>query len=276
MAALLIVDDEAAVRDLLYEVFSGVHLCHTAATAEQALAYLESESYDVALVDISLPGMSGLELLTQVRLLHPGTSVIVITGIDYQEHMGDLIRLGAFDYLIKPFSLGDIEESVACALTRRARTGTSRADELGKQPSEAVEDCHGIKPSVLIVDDAPDIAEMLAAFLRTEGYHAVVAMSAVGALAVAATERFDVVIVDIAMPAMNGYGLVEKLRALPHYLSVPIISITGFSFYDDRKRALDAGFDAHLAKPIDPGALLMTITNLSGATTPRDEALRAR
>ena len=266
MAALLIVDDDAAVRDVLYDLFSGGHLCHMAGTAEQALTYLETEPYDVAIIDISLPGMSGLELLTQARLHRPETSVIVITGIDYQQHMGDLIRLGAFDYLIKPFRLEDIEESVTCALARRAQKEGDRTGELSKHSGEAGKRSWGSKPSVLIVDDAPDIAEMLASFLRSEGYHAVVAMSAAGALAVAASERFDIVIVDIAMPLMSGYALVERLRALPHYWGVPIISVTGFSIYDDRKRALDAGFNAHLAKPIDTGALLKTITSLREST----------
>jgi two-component system sensor histidine kinase/response regulator len=262
MAALLIVDDDAALRDVLYELFSGEHLCHTAGTAEQALTYLESETYDLAIIDISLPGMSGLELLTQVRLRHPATSAIVISGIDYQQHTGDLIRLGAFDYLIKPFQLEEIEESVGCALARRAQKEEARAVERQQQTGDAGRRPWQGKPSILIVDDAPDIAEMLATLLRNEGYHAVVATSAAGTLAVAAPERFDTVIVDIAMPFMTGYDLVERLRELPHYRDVPIISVTGFSMYDDRLRALAAGFDAHLTKPIDPGALLNTIATL--------------
>jgi CheY-like chemotaxis protein len=275
MAALLIVDDDASVRDVLYDLFSGGHLCHTTGTAEQALLYLDAGPYDVALIDISLPGRSGLELLSQVRLRHPQTSVIVITGIDYQQHMGDLIRLGAFDYLIKPFRLEDIEESVSCALARRAQKERDLPAESTRLSEEAGRHPWASKPSVLIVDDAPDIAEMLASLLRSEGYHAVVATSAAGALAVATPERFDLVIVDIAMPVMSGYDLVERLRSLPHYWGVPIISVTGFAMYDDRKRALDAGFNAHMAKPINPGALLHTIASLRGAPGQQSEELRA-
>lgn len=271
MAALLIVDDDATVRDVLYELLSEDHLCHTAGTAEQALTYLETEPYDIALIDISLPGMSGLELLMRIRLRHPETSAIVITGIDYQQHTGDLIRLGAFDYLVKPFRLEEIAESVACALARRrAQKEGVHPSQLRRQPGKIVERACGSKPSVLVVDDAPDIAEMLAAALRDGGYHAVVAMSAAGALAVATAERFDVVVVDIAMPHMNGYDLVKRLRALPHYRDVSIISVTGFSMYDDCNRALAAGFDAHLTKPIVPSELIDTIAGL------RDPAPTAR
>jgi DNA-binding NtrC family response regulator len=116
MAIILIVDDEAQIRDLLYRLFENEHLCHTAESAEEALERIKAERYDVILMDISMPGMSGLELLTYTRQLQPDTPVVIITGIDYQQHFGELLRMGAFDYLLKPFSLPAAEEMVARAL----------------------------------------------------------------------------------------------------------------------------------------------------------------
>ncbi|MFL6283279.1 MAG: response regulator [Pyrinomonadaceae bacterium] len=116
MAAILIVDDDAAVRDVLYDLFSDEHLCHLAATAEQALAFIDEQPYDVVLTDISMPGLSGLELLGHLRQARPGTPVIVISGIGDRTHAEGLTRLGAFDFLLKPFRLEEIEASVARAL----------------------------------------------------------------------------------------------------------------------------------------------------------------
>ncbi|MDT5157888.1 MAG: two-component system, NtrC family, response regulator PilR [Acidobacteriota bacterium] len=132
MAAILIVDDDAAVRDVLYDLFSEDHLCHAAATAEQALGFLHEHSYDVVLTDISMPGLSGLELLGHLRQEQPDSPVIVITGISDRTHAEGLKRLGAFDYILKPFRLEAVEESVTRALERnrelkeRRRRGDAR------------------------------------------------------------------------------------------------------------------------------------------------------
>lgn len=118
------------------------------------------------------------------------------------------------------------------------------------------------KPRALVVDDAPDVTEMLAMFLQHAGYEAVMAFSASDALDAARVERFDVIVSDIGMPGMNGYELARALRELPDYNIVPMIAVTGFSMYDDRGRALESGFDAQLTKPINPMALLDLIKRL--------------
>ena len=118
MAAILIVDDDDAVRDTLYDLFSEEHLCHAASTAEQALSFVREQTYDVVLTDLSMPGLTGVELLGLLRQSQPDTPVIVITGISDRSHAEGLIRLGAFDYILKPFRLEAVEESVARALKK--------------------------------------------------------------------------------------------------------------------------------------------------------------
>jgi DNA-binding NtrC family response regulator len=116
MAAILIVDDDDAVRDVLYDLFSEWHMCHSAATAEQALAFLRDQTYDVVMTDISMPGLSGLELLGILRQEQPDTPVIIISGIGDRTHAEGLKRLGAFDQILKPFRLEEVELSVSRAL----------------------------------------------------------------------------------------------------------------------------------------------------------------
>lgn len=116
MAAILIVDDDDAVRDVLYDLFSEEHMCHAAATAEQALAFLRDQTYDTVLTDISMPGLSGVELLSILRREQPDTPVIVVSGIGDRTHAEGLTRLGAFDFILKPFRLESVEQSVARAL----------------------------------------------------------------------------------------------------------------------------------------------------------------
>lgn len=119
MAAILVVDDDDTIRDTLYDLFADEHLCHAAETVEKAVGYLESEAYDVVLTDISMPGLSGLELLGHVRQRQPDTPVIIITGISDRTYAEGLLKLGAFDFLLKPFRLEMVEESVTRALAHR-------------------------------------------------------------------------------------------------------------------------------------------------------------
>ena len=118
MSSILIVDDDEVVRDVLYDLLSDRHLCHAAPSAEKAFEWLAEESYDLILLDISLPGVSGLEMLAQVRQRQPRTRVVIITGIDYGPHSGELLRMGAIDYLVKPFRLQDAEGKISRALSR--------------------------------------------------------------------------------------------------------------------------------------------------------------
>lgn len=121
MPRVLVVDDDETIRDTLYELLSEEYLCQTAETAEKAFARLETDSYDVVLTDISMPGLSGLELLGQVRQRFPDTPVIIISGISDEEHAQGLIKLGAFDFLLKPFKLEVVENSVKKAVEFRKR-----------------------------------------------------------------------------------------------------------------------------------------------------------
>jgi DNA-binding NtrC family response regulator len=116
MAAILIVDDDQTIRDVLYELFEEEHRCHMAETAEQAITWLETERYDVVLTDISMPGLSGVELLGVIRQQQSNTPVIIISGLSDQAHAQGLINMGAFDYLVKPLRLEVVEESVKRAL----------------------------------------------------------------------------------------------------------------------------------------------------------------
>ncbi|HEY6232862.1 MAG TPA: response regulator [Pyrinomonadaceae bacterium] len=121
MSKILIVDDDDAIRDTLYELLSEEYICQTAETAEKAWARLEADSYDVVLTDISMPGLSGLELLGHIRQKYADTPVIIISGIGDQEHARGLMKLGAFDFLLKPFSLEVVEKSVRRAVDYRRR-----------------------------------------------------------------------------------------------------------------------------------------------------------
>jgi len=123
MATILIVDDDDAIRETLYDLLSEQYECHTAGMAEEALEYLAVQTYDAVLTDISMPGLTGLELLLRVQQENSDTPVILISGKGAEEDGEALIRLGAFAYVTKPFSLDQIELIVERAVEQRLFAG---------------------------------------------------------------------------------------------------------------------------------------------------------
>jgi CheY-like chemotaxis protein len=116
--------------------------------------------------------------------------------------------------------------------------------------------------SALVVDDVADVTEMLAVVLTHAGYSVVTAASAPAALKAARERQFDVIISDIGMPEMNGYQLAREMRTMPGYETIPMVAVTGYSMFDDKERSTNAGFNAHMTKPIDPRALIELIDQL--------------
>lgn len=112
---VLIVDDDSEIGRLLAEVLDGNYICECVTSAEEALKSLQTSNFELILSDISMPGMSGLELLPRAKGISPNTVVIMISGIQNIECAISALRLGAFDYLVKPFDIRQVE-----AVTERA------------------------------------------------------------------------------------------------------------------------------------------------------------
>jgi len=109
--------------------------------------------------------------------------------------------------------------------------------------------------AILVVDDNRDAADMLAGLLQAQGHHVTVAYGGVEALRHVALAPFDAGLIDIGMPDMDGCALAGRLRADPGLRTMFLVAITGWGQEEDRRRALAAGFDAHMTKPAEPDAL---------------------
>jgi DNA-binding NtrC family response regulator len=119
MPTLLIVDDDDAIRGMLFDLLSDRYECNTASMAEEALQYIEVQDYDAILTDIAMPGLTGLELLKRVQEHHSATPVILISGKGSEQDPKALLDLGAFAYVTKPFNLDEIEQAVERAVAKK-------------------------------------------------------------------------------------------------------------------------------------------------------------
>jgi response regulator RpfG family c-di-GMP phosphodiesterase len=113
---MLIVDDEPEITAILSDLFSGQYDCTTACSAEEALGTMRDKEYELVVSDITMPGMSGLDMIPLVKSDSPNTVVVMISGMQTVESAIDALRLGAFDYVMKPFDLRQVEAVVKRAL----------------------------------------------------------------------------------------------------------------------------------------------------------------
>jgi CheY-like chemotaxis protein len=119
--------------------------------------------------------------------------------------------------------------------------------------------------SILVVDDQADVRELVGFLLEANGARVHLADATAAALGVLAAHTPDVIISDIAMPGEDGYSLMRRVRALRQHSkrSIPAIAVTAFCRDVDRERALDAGFNLHMSKPIDPVLLVRGVADLA-------------
>ena len=175
MPFVLVVDDDPIIRENLCDLFAGEYFCQSAATAEEALTMMNSERFDVVVTDISMPGMSGVELFGQIRQRQPDTPVIVLSGIGDQAYRTGLLSLGAYAYHFKPYKREEIEATVASAIEHHRRLhGASAHVELGagQDRDDAVERTRG---STVDRDDAAvrDVAAYEARVQHSGEHHVV-------------------------------------------------------------------------------------------------------
>ena len=107
------------------------------------------------------------------------------------------------------------------------------------------------RPRVLVVDDSADTARAMARLLASEGFEVRVAHDGPAALEAARADRPDAILLDIGLPGKDGYEVAREVRLDPALAGATLIAISGYGQEDDRRRALDAGFDDHLVKPVN-------------------------
>jgi two-component system CheB/CheR fusion protein len=112
---------------------------------------------------------------------------------------------------------------------------------------------------VLVADDCPDTRDSLALLLRLWGFRVAQAEDGLAALSLAASFRPDVALLDLAMPGLDGYEVARRLRSEPGLSGMLLVAVSGHGRREDRDRALAAGFDCHLTKPLEPRQLRLLL-----------------
>jgi CheY-like chemotaxis protein len=115
---------------------------------------------------------------------------------------------------------------------------------------------------ILLVEDNPDARETLRLILELEGHHVAAADTGERAIALALEQAFTVALIDIGLPDVDGYHVAQRIRSAPEGARMVLVALTGYGQPEDVRRAREAGFDAHVVKPVDPDALTKTLSEL--------------
>ncbi|REJ86612.1 MAG: response regulator [Planctomycetota bacterium] len=212
---------------------------------EQAVRLIEEanrreQPFDLVLMDMQMPVMSGFEATAKLRLSGFDRPIIALTAGAMQGDRDACLKAGCDDYLAKPIDGRELVNVVAQYVHSRRRRSGSRQSQRSVSYQR-----------VLIVDDGVDAAEALAQLLEFDGFESRVATSGEAALELAREFRPEVVISDINLPDIDGYRLLGELRELESLQETLFIAWSGDTSPQHGRKALAAGFDRHLGKPID-------------------------
>jgi CheY-like chemotaxis protein len=119
---------------------------------------------------------------------------------------------------------------------------------------------------ILLVEDNPDARETLRLLLELDGHRVATADTGERGIELALENRFTVALIDIGLPDVDGYHVARRIRSAPAGDQVVLVALTGYGQPEDVRRAREAGFDAHVVKPVDPDALTKTLSDLPRRT----------
>jgi DNA-binding response OmpR family regulator len=260
---LLIVDDDPAIVRALEAALAApdrhILSAGTVAHATELLA-----AHDVALVvlDLFLPDDDGRHLLSRLQQ-QPRSAVpwvFVLAGRVGPAVKAECYRLGADGYFEKP-----VDPAVLAIAVRNRLANTNARTTVATTPLDA-DPGPALRPAttrvVLLAEDDPLITSVVQHRLGREGFE--VRAFPDGQAALAAAEQFqaDLALLDAGMPAMDGFELLGRLRALPHYRDVPVIMFTSVGAEDQLVRAFDLGANDYVVKPFSPAELVARVRRL--------------
>ena len=289
---VLVVDDTAVNRIALSEMLSLRRALVTpVGSGEEALAALRNASssqapYFITLLDCRMPEMSGYEVIERIQEegLPAGTIIPMLTSDDLNVRLPYLRKLGLTNHLIKPVRHSELFSLVNGLVTPSPSTEAAVEFEAEAPPpgESIVAPAASTEPvrrlRVLVVDDSADNRLLIDAFLKKSEFELDQAENGEIALQKFSSGKYDVILMDIQMPVMDGYTATRRIREWEqtHNLArTPIIALTASVLDDAIGRSFEAGCDTHVSKPVRRPILVAAIREAAAAASRKAEAANA-
>jgi signal transduction histidine kinase/DNA-binding response OmpR family regulator/HPt (histidine-containing phosphotransfer) domain-containing protein/HAMP domain-containing protein len=278
---LLVVDDNAAAREILVESLKPLaQRADAVSSGAEAIAAIRErdadEPYDAVFMDWRMPGMDGLEasrLIKSDASIRKQPAIVMVTAFGREDVREEAETLQLDGFLLKPVTKSMLVDSLVHIFATDVEKGTAAS----ATPADTPRVLPGAR--ILLVEDNT-INQQIAVELL-EGAGATVTIAANGREAVDALMRvtypppYDIVLMDLQMPEMDGYQATAQIRSDSRFASLPIIAMTAHATLEERTRCLDAGMNDHVSKPIHPDVLFATVSRYYHPAASAEPAARA-
>jgi two-component system sensor histidine kinase/response regulator len=260
----LVVDDNEHARTVIVDMLVGMTFEATsvasgsAALEELRRATRAGEKYDLIFIDWQMPTMDGIETARRIKAMSitPEPPLVMITAYGREEVIREAEAVGIEDVLIKPVS-ASILFDIAMHVLGSNKKELREAAETPPMDGDLSAGLRGAK--ILLVEDNELNQEVATEILVNCGCAVVVAANGAEAVSKVGEKDFDLVLMDVQMPVMDGLAATQEIRKLSRFDALPIIAMTANAMKEDRDRCLEAGMNDYITKPIDPEAMFATL-----------------
>jgi CheY-like chemotaxis protein len=273
---VLVVDDNATNRRILNEMLTRCQLRPTTVDGGRAAlgcmmhAVAAGRPFPLVLIDAHMPEMDGFELAARIRQTPTlaGATIMMLSSADLTGEAARCRELGVTAYLTKPIHRSELIDAMLLALGGDVKAAASARRPLAGMAERRLH--------ILLAEDNLVNSRLAVRLLERRGHTVVVAANGRAAIAMWERERFDLVLMDVQMPEMDGLEATAEIRRRerrhPGAARVPIIAMTAHAMQGDEDRCLRAGMDAYVSKPIDAGRLAGAIERLTAVSSPSSQA----
>jgi PAS domain S-box-containing protein len=259
---LVVEDDENTLVLLINMLHSNGFMVRAVSSGEQALGALSGaikagEAFDLVLMDWRLPGIDGIETSRRLKahLKHAKMpAILMISAFEKEEVMGGLNDPSLDGFLVKPIAESLLVATIAAIFSAKSFDSTSESLQKPQQRPASL-----IGRKVLLVEDNATNRELATELLADLGIEVTIAINGQEGVERIAAEPFDLVLMDIQMPVMDGLTAARMIRADTRFDKLPVLAMTAHAMSGDRERSLYAGMNEHITKPIDPIRLVTTL-----------------
>jgi len=242
--SVLIVDDNPVNLDVLRRNLEAINcVVITAENGINALNLLEVETFDLVLLDIMMPEMDGYELLSLMKASQTMSiiPVMMVSAVDDMESVLSCIRMGAVDYIVKPFESRLLKSRVLRVIEKHVQNCGSRITDSGSKGSM----------KILVVDDSDINRDILKQRLINYGYEVAIAIDGLDALERLQQQSFDLILLDIMMPGLDGYGTLEHVKNDAGLKDIPVVMISALDDREVSNRCMKLGASDFITKPFN-------------------------
>ncbi|MFC1537368.1 PAS domain S-box protein [Gemmatimonadota bacterium] len=264
---VMVVDDNSDAREIMKSYLENFTFeVVTIESGEEALRELESNAqipgakpYDLILMDWSMPGLDGIE--TSIRIkenykLSRQPKIIMMTAFGREEVMQQADNAGLDGFLIKPINQSVLYDTTMSIFGQEV-PAESRIKQKEVGYKEKLDKIRGA--SILLVEDNEINQQVAIELLEREDFVVSVANNGKEACEAVLNWDYDVVLMDLQMPEMNGYEATHEIRKNPKFKDLPVVAMTAHAMAGDREKSIEAGMNDHVTKPIDPDQLFITL-----------------